>query len=278
MALLMPSTNKNFMALADEAADALFNKGTSLSQAVADIAIREKFTPEETKRLVEKANVVATVRMLRISTDKKATIDLAEYTEVLAKTHPVAEVTGQDPSTAPQETEDSEMQEKTAVLKENRRNAFMDLQDIFKVHGVEKTAGALNKPTSHVALFKKRRELEELKLQKSASEVKIKDAIDYIVSEFSKYNGPSFEKFASEALALHGRKATSVIKSIGNYLKCPVSLEKQAEYIVDDTTKLHKKLAEVCSGLSSLIEKDKNIATLRQDLESSWGSALRAGK
>ena len=265
----MPTTSKNFQELASEAADKLFDAGTSLDAAVAEVATREKLNPEEVRRLVEKTNVVATVKMLRASTDRKATIDLAEYETVLGKTHPTAEA--KQPDT---EVQEDSAQEKTAVLRENRRNAFMDLQDIFKLHGQTKVAGEYKRNMSHVAVFHKRRELEEAKLQKSACEMLVKDAIDFLASEFSKYNGPCFEKFATEAITLHGGTCLPILKSLAGYLRCPLTLNKTADYIVDDTTALHKKLAEVCTGVAKILACDAQVAKLSEDLRQSWSAAV----
>ena len=164
--------------------------------------------------------------MLRASTYRKATIALADYDSVIGATHPAA-VTDED-----FEDEEVPVQEKTAVLRENRRNAYMDLEAIFKMHGQVKTAQEYKRNTSHVSLFRKRRELEEAKMQKAACEIHVKDAIDYLASEFSKYNGPDFSKFAAEALALHGNKAKPVIASMSVYLRCKTDMDKVAEYTI----------------------------------------------
>lgn len=269
MALLMPSTSKNFVALADEAADELFNNGTTLSSAVADIAKREALNPEEVRRLVEKANVIATVRMLRISTDRKATIALAEVGDVLDLTHPAATTSDTESDGA----EPMPEQEKTAVLKEHRRNAFMDLEAIFRVHGQVKTAQEFKRNTAHVDIFKKRRALEEAKMKKVACEIRIKDSIDYLASEFSKYEGPDFEKFAAEVVALHGKKSAPVLASLAQYLRCKADLTKTADYIIDDTTKLHRKIAEVCTGLADILKQESTIATLSKELSDKWNEA-----
>lgn len=265
--LVLPTTNRDFTSLADEAADTLFRDGTNLTTSVADIAIREELNPTEVKRLTEKTNVIATVRMLKSSTDKKATIDLADYAEVMEKTHPKAEVA----------TVDSEPEhEKTAVLREYKKvNALMGLDQIFKLGGQIKTAQEYKRPDGHVEVFKLRKSVEELKLKKVATEAKIKDGIDYLASEFSKYNGPDFTKFAAEALAVQGAKCRPVLDSLANYIRCKYDHQKTAEYIVNDMTPLHQKLAQVCENLVTMIRQEHEIDATTAQLADKWAKALR---
>lgn len=272
MSLLLPTTNKNFQAMAERAADKLFSDGTPLNTSVADIAKELQLNPEELRRLVEKTNLVATVKLLTVSTDKKATLDLAEYEEVLNNTHPV--VSDQKPVEEEPAVEEAPVTEKTAGRGRRRVNAYDDFVTIFGLTGHEKTASALEKNKSHVSIFHKKRELEESKLAKAASEILAKDSLDWLASEFSRYNGPSFSKFAEEALALHGVKCTPIIKGLSGYLKCQVDMEKVASHIIDDTTAPHKKLAELCGHLEDLVAHDLKIISLKADLDSEWASAL----
>lgn len=261
----LPTTSKDFLTLADEVTDQFFKNGTPLNEGVAKVAIRAALNPEEVKRLVEKSNVVATVRMLRMSTDKKATIDLADYDAVIEKTHP-----SDDESYTEEPTH-----EKTAVLREERkrRNTYMDLMDVFKIHGQQKTASDSKKNTDHIAVFKLGKQVEELKLRKIATEAIVKDSIDFLASEFSKYNAPDFQKFASEAVALHGKVCLPVLDSLAAYVKCKYDLTKTAEYIIDDTTQMHVKLAEICTGLKALVWQDSVIKQASDALDRGWRAA-----
>ena len=273
MSIVLPSTTKDFALLAEEVADKLFKSGTPLTDGVSEVAMREGLNPTEVKRLTEKTNVLATVRMLRSSTDKKATIDLADYSEVMEKTHPVAETSSDD------EDEDNDMpdgQEKTAALRETRkRNAFADLQTIFNLHGHAKTASEYKKPTQHVAIFKIKKDLEELKQQKMAMEIKVKDGLDFLASEFSKYNGPDFGKFASEAIAVNGKKCLPVIDSLAAYTRCKYDNTKVASYIVNDTTSLHVKLASVCKSIVDIIAYENRVKALEETLAKTWEAAKK---
>ena len=91
--LILPATDVNFQALAENIAADFFAKGTPLCAGIVKTAKEHSFTPEEVRRLVEKTNTAASIHLLKTAEDKKSSFTLAQPELVLRQTHPAAEQT-----------------------------------------------------------------------------------------------------------------------------------------------------------------------------------------
>ena len=268
--MILPTTNINFGSLADQATSTFFNNpGTTLKEEVTKIAKQNNLNPEEIKRLVEHTNISTTKKVLASVKDRRAEFEVVDSKEVLASTHTNTE------------TEDPELNKEASILDDftkladTQTSAYEKASEVLASYseGLKKVAYA-QEVNSHKALlhtfFAMRKEKNELEMKKMASEINVKDNIDFLLSEFSKYYTPDFSKFANEAYTLHGETVRPIIASIQNYLDpkikvTPSSFEKVA-YVVDDTTKLLQKLAEVKDNLLNLVAINKRLFELNNKL------------
>ena len=256
--MILPQSSIPFDKLAEEASNELFSNGVALNDSVVKIAQRERLNPEEVKRLVEKANLCATLTMLKAASDKKAEIFLADPTEVLSATH---------------FSKDTDKKiEKTASTFSipNLRSQRM-LKDINLMPQYTKTASSLESKKSPRDFFVLTKKVEELSRQKVAEEIKVKDSLDYIISEFSKMRAPDFGKFAEEVYTIYGEPAIPVLTKIANITrdKLEPTLEKTAQ-MVDDSTPLMKKYASINTGLVNIIMLDSELSTTKQNITKFW--------
>lgn len=259
--MILPQTKVPFDQLASEASQALFTDGTPLNDSVVKIAQRESLNPEETKRLVEKTNTLATLTMLKAAADKKAEIFLAEADTVLDKTH-----------FAKPEVE------KTA----SASTSFFNIPDLrtldrikdVKLHpGIDKTAAAIPKKLTAKTAFTASQKIQELTQKKFAEEIKVKDSIDFIISEFSKMRAPDFGKFAEEVYTIYGEPSLGVLSKIAEITrdKMPDEMEKVAS-IIDDSTMLHKKYAQINQGIVNIIMLDNDLTSAKKEYLDFWNS------
>ena len=256
--LIMPSTDTNFQALAETIAEDFFTNGTPLNDGCIKTAKDNSFTPEEIKRLVEKTNTAASIRLLKTAADKKGTFNLASTETVLASTH----------------TENSEATEKTASyngLGAIKAQKSVDLFAAFGVTGAEKTASENESVDATRYVFSLRKSLEEKRQEKIALELSVQDKIDGLVSRYSVWNGPDFKKFAAESLAVYGHLAEPVICGIAKYLGINEQIEKIAsDEVVDDRSQDMQDMRFVCDGLASLVKLGSEIDEISSALEYYW--------
>ena len=259
--MILPQSTIQFDKLAEEAASALFSKGTALNQSVVKIAQREQLNPEEVKRLVEKTNLHATLTMLKAATDKRAEIFLADPETVLGLTH---------------YSKDAPAQEKTA-------SEFFSIPDLrlkarvenVKLHpGITKSASNITRGLSPRESFILTKKVEELSQKKMAAEIKVKDSLDFIISEFSKMRAPDFSKFAEEVYTIYGEPSIPVLQKIAGITrdKLDPSLTKLSS-VVDDSTTLLKKYADINTGLVNIVILDSELTQTKQDLTRFWNNA-----
>lgn len=257
--MILPQSKVQFDKLAEEASGELFSNGVALNQSVVKIAQREKLNPEEVKRLVEKTNLHATLTMLKAASDKRAEIFLADPEEVLKETHfnkeepPVVKVAS------------------TNFSIPNLRIASIT-KDVKLHPGIDKTATTDASKLSPKQSFTLTKKIEELSRKKVAEEIKVKDSLDFIISEFSKMRAPDFSKFAEEVYTIYGEPAVPVLHKISKITRDSFTekLEKLAT-LVDDTTPLLKKYAEINSGLVNIIIIDSEITQNKKELSDFWG-------
>lgn len=257
----MPATDKNFKGLAEQAVEKCLSGGETLEDSVVSIAKKNLLNPEEVKRLVEKSNLLMSLRHLR-SENKKASFALVDYASVLSRTHPT------------DNTESDHVESKStktaSILPRTRTRHTVEA---FKVAEMCKHAAASNPYTSR-DVFTLRKAIEEAKLEKAACELRVQDRIDWLASEFSRSNAPDFSKFASESVALYGQVAEPVVSGLANYLGVKGNLEKVAG-IIDNTTPLLGAMKEVCTGVKNLVKQASQLSTLQKELSWCYKEALK---
>lgn len=255
--MFLPKTTIDFDKIASMAAAEFFTNKTPLTDTVAKLAAANNLNPSECRRLTEKANTQAVLRLLQSSKDKKSEIELANPEAVLIRTH---------------NTETTPAQVKTASFSfpETRRKPLQASFGVF-----EKMASTLaQEPVKkQIPLATQRmllaNEKGRLSVEKLKQETKAKDGLDFLISEFSKYRGPNFSSFAREAKALHGAKVVPVLKAMSSALGEKLSLDKVAG-VIDDTTQLHSVCTSVIGSLVKLAEVEQQLGTVSRCLESKY--------
>ena len=259
--LIMPTTDVNFQALAENITNDFFSNGTPLADGIVKVAKEHEFTPEEVTRLVEKTNTAASIHLLKTAEDKKATFTLAQLELVLQQTHPASDTPI----------------EKTASVykgiphtKKLRTHAAMEKAASEAV--TEKNANDYSEPvTIEQAVFTLNKAIDEKRMQKIALEQAVQDKIDYLASEFNTWHGPSFSKYASDCQAVYGNKCLPVLEGLAKYLR--TTLEKTAsDEIVDDRTELMQAMKTICNGLTDLVKLGSEIGDLEKKLGIVWKS------
>lgn len=247
--LIMPSSDINFQALAENVVKGFFVDGIPLSDGVVKVAREQSLTPEEIKRLVEKANTAASLHLLKTAEDKKGTFALAQTEMILQQTHPAR---------------DEEAEEKTASV-----YTGLPIQKQLKTRPVMEKAASVQQDDSCpdiTTVFTLRKALDEHKLQKVALEQKIQERIDYLASEFNTWNGPDFAKFAAECMAVYGSVCIPVVQGLARYLRVEgPDLEKAAadlDDVIDDTTPHMEAMRQICHGLGESVKLARDIAEL----------------
>lgn len=257
--LIMPATDVNFQALAENIANDFFSNGTPLSDGIVKTAKEHGFTPEEVTRLVEKTNTAASIHLLKTAEDKKGTFTLAQLGMVLRETHPTEEA------------------EKTASVYTGIPHTRRSETALEKAASVAEPVSYDEPVTAAQAVFTLRRALDEKKLEKLALEQKVQDGIDYLASEFNTWNGPDFSKYAAECRRVYGRKCEPVLQGLSRYLRADLTKTAGCDDIVDDTTPNMQAMRNICSGLENLIKLGSEIGKLEARLDTVW-QALRSRK
>jgi hypothetical protein len=283
--MFLEQTQRNFDGLAEEAASNFFSKGTNLSDSIVTIAKREKLNPMEIQRLVEKSNTAATLKLLRISTDKKAEFEVAVYEDVIKKIYPEKK-TESPVSKGNSEYEKSSPNSKKEVEKvaSEKLSTTKSYSEIYGTSlpntrkKLDKTANAniptvpltkiaeKKEPSMATKIFKLSKDIEETVQRKVACELKIQDNAERIISDFSMYNAPSFSKFANEVYTSLGNAAIPLLKGIADSLKEDTNFQKIASGYVDDTSKAFKMFKEAQESLVELVSLQKDITHKKQEL------------
>lgn len=257
--MFLETTKRDFDRLAERATNQFLTQTDDLSGSVAAIAKSEKLNPTEIQRLVEKANTAATVKLLRISKDKKMEFSLADYDKVMAEVYGEKQETPEDPAV-----------EKTAgfipTSFPDRRKAVA-LKDAA-LPTLAKTASA-PKEYPRKQVFVLERKKEELLQKRAAAERSIQDHADFLVSEFSRMRGPDFGKFASEAYTMYGEPATPLLHELARVIREPQELCKVAG-LIDDTSVVHKRFHAGQQDLILLTKIAEELEQVRKDLDKAW--------
>lgn len=245
--MILQTTPIDFDKLADETVSTFYNDGTPLSDAITKVAMRECLNPEEIKRLVERSNTGAVLRLLKVATDKKAEIDLADPEEVLKNTH------------APTQPKDVVKEASDFSIPDLRPSKLdINLKSFIKIAEKEEPG----KPIGAVEFFKLEKRAHELLNRKTSLELSIQRDLDYLVSEFSKQNPPDFQKFASEALTLH-EGSQYILTKLASLIEESAEFEKTAE-IIDDTQPLLIKMGSLLDQIDKLLEVNRDYQETKE--------------
>lgn len=257
--LILESTSKNFQSLADRITDEFYENNRDLLGKVIEVAQSEELNPEEIRRLVEKTNTYAVVKLLKNSKDKKATLPLVDHKAVLDATHPEEreEEAGSQVKTAFEipETRKDRRLEKVAfpTLEEQKEERVKILPQIFSTE----------------------KELNKIASDKTRLENAIQDNVDYIVSEFYKWNSPDFSKFASEAYTLKGDASKPVLAKMAEYLSVDVDYDTLP--YVDDSKDILVKFAQIIDGIEKLSTLEVKKQDCQDKLNELWEQAKANG-
>lgn len=263
--MFMSSTLKDFDKLADEVVSSFLNDSVPISAGIVKVAARDELNPEEIKRLVEKSNTNAAIKLIKVSTEGSVEFDLADYSKILKETH-------SDSVDTPEESVTSETStEKIAMIN------TMDKEDVFSIvfpkKAVEKVA---SDPLTMNKVFKGKLRGEILGRKKVALELKFKKCADTLLGEFNNLYAPDFQKFACEAYTLFGNTALPILEALASDVREPKEFSKVA-YIIDDVSnkqlnlfkEAHTTLTDICS---IIVE----IADSKTEVKEAW-SEIRRG-
>lgn len=280
--LIMPTTTTDFQALADGIVNDFFSEHVPLADGIAKVAVAREFTPEEVTRLTEKTNMAASLFFLKTAADKKATFTLASVEDVLRKTHVSRDEDDTTKmasiSTAWRLAQDSPY--KGLPVKNGKE---VDLQLIFPCGHTKAASSVREKNAALRDIFSLKKQLEELKQEKLAEELTVQDGIDFLAAEFHVWNGPDFDKFASDSLIVCGETARPVIDGLASYLRIPCQeIEKRAaensDDHVDDTSPHMQVMAGICTGIRKIVKLADDIGTLEHSLAARWKAAKEGAR
>lgn len=251
--MFLKKTLIDFEKIADQAVSSFFTQQIPLTNAVAKLAESTSLNPEECTRLTQKANTLAVLRVLQNSGDKKAEI-------LLADPDGVKELLFSKKEEAP-------AQEKTVSFHfpTTRKSSAAFADYLFEKRAEAMPAQVQKQPSLATKKMLLANERNRLNVEKLKEETKAKDGLDFLISEFSKYKGPSFQTFAAEAQALHGNKVVPVLKAMAKALKEKMPMAKEAG-IFDDRGQLHSVCKGVLDSLAKLSHVEKDIFQVNQCL------------
>ena len=255
--LVMQTTHIPFQDLAGKIAKDFLEKGASLEDGIVAVAKQRSLKPEEVKRLVEKSNTAASILYLKNSEDKKGSFALAKKDEVLRRTHPAAE-TG---DAADEDAREAAVAERTG-LPESRKVASFKAE--AEPRSIEKQAAHKDALTVHDVLAAHAR-VDELRQLKVAAAMGLEDILHDIIREYQYKDASELSKLASEAAALYGDGAMALLKTAADYLRMPLTLEKDA-CIIDDSTKPMRMLKQAEDLLASMPKIAQALSSLEQAL------------
>ena len=264
-----PTNTPDFDKLADDISNDFLESGIPLNEGIKGVAIRSQLNPEQIRRLVEKTNTLATVKVIKSAMDKRAEFTLADSAIILADTHGSLEDTEGTAKTA-EDTDGIPMS-----LPDCRKKEY---SDSFLKLAASYTSGEQSRPKHDkniVEIFRLENEATGILNAKIACELQVQDNIDFIISEFSVWNAPDFSKFANEAITVYGDSLAPVLAKIAEYISEPVNFCKVA-YVVDDSDLLIKKAGDILSGLRQLIYIDKKLTATKVALDNTWTSTKAA--
>lgn len=258
--LILPVTEVNFQAYADNIAGDFFGNGTPLTDGIVKVAKDMDFTPEEVKRLVEKTNTAASLHLLKSASDRKATFTLAKLEQVLQRVFPA----------------DEEPLAKTASVYTGIPVTRTAAKNFIKAAAEEpaRQPAACSDIDGFAALSTVNRELDDRRLEKIARECAVQDKIDSLCQLFIKRDISQFHKFASECAAIYGEKCFPVLGGIAGYLRVPLN-KTAAAGLVDDTSSEFGMVREICDGLGRIIKLGEEIGHLEKLANGIWEGAKK---
>lgn len=262
--LIMPSTDVNFQAYAENIVADFFGKSVPLSDGIVKVAKEHEFTPEEVKRLLEKTNTAASIHLLKTASDKKQSFTLANLDLVLSQTHPDDDIRIEKTASVYQGLPDTRTKH-TPFKKEASANDCKCASEKTEIDGMK-------------ALFVTRQEIDSRVMEKMALEGKINSHLEKLATNFNTWNGPDFSKFASEATALYGKSARPALDGLAKYLNIPLKKIASINGFVDDRSENLKSMGEIVKGLSRLVKLSSEIDALASIRDNIWKGLKLASK
>lgn len=262
--ILLPSNSIDFKALAVKVADEHSSTGKSIEDCLVEASDDKNLTPEEVKRLVEKTNTELSLRHLR-GDNKKDSFELANSKDVLARTHSISQ---DDKDGDPDgEEKDADIEKTGSLLPHTRKSRHHRVTDIFPRVGQMKTAE--QKVFRSSDYFALKREYEDAKLRKVATESRLLDNLSWLVGALQKRNALDFGKFASEALLTCGMDACPVLDHLARAACLKEEPKLAYEKVVDDTSEYMHRMINICTDLHVLTKQAERLKRFEKVLDAS---------
>jgi len=265
--MFLQSNQKNFDKLAEEVVTDFLTQATPLSDAIVKLADTNMLKPEEVRRVVEKANTLATIRLIKSARDGDLTFDLADPDKVLGRTHPegTTEPLTQEPPSAIQK-------EAMPNTLKTRADGYRYLDELRSQTKVAET----NSTPNLKEIFRLKNKGETLGRQKVAAELAFRKSVDSLLGDFNNLYGPDFSKFANEAHTIYGEDATPLLEAIAENVKVPAEFSKVA-YVIDDVTnEQHKLFKTAQTAVMDVARLTSEITTTKAALADAWKAVREA--
>lgn len=263
--ILLPSNSIDFKALAVKVADEHSSTGKSIEDCLVEAAEDKSLTPEEVKRLVEKTNTELSLRHLR-GDNKKDSFELANSGDVLVRTHGTSHG-NKDDGDLDGEEKDADIEKTGSMLPHTRKSRHHHVKDIFPRVGQMKIAE--QKVFRSSDYFALKREYEDAKLRKVATESRLLDNLSWLVGALQKRDAPDFGKFASEALLTCGMDACPVLDHLARAACLKEEPKLAYEKVVDDTSEYMHRMINICTDLHVLTKQAERLKRFEKVLAAS---------
>lgn len=270
---MRPLRIEDFEKLAKRIVAEHLGKNTPVIDNVVKVAEEMGLNPNQVKNLVQLANKMTHLALFERKNDGDKIIDFSpiDPDDVLRKLYPEGEP----------EEDVASVCEPDAV--DRITDLLGDLPSSLDGTDVSETLPEENNeaadpdgtpyPTSpnrrSVLVIKIRKVAEELESKKLGAAWEYREELDKIASDFAKLNGPSYEEFEKDALAVRGRSAIPVLSDIRNCLKLPgiktVVLEKTAR-VVDTDTPLMRRFDELVKLSNQYDDCEAAVAYLKKEV------------
>jgi hypothetical protein len=267
--MFLQSNQKNFDKFAEDVVTDFLTQATPLSDAIVKLADTNMLKPEEVKRVVEKANTLATIRLIKTAQNGDLTFDLADPDKVLGRTHPEgtpgAPVVEPTPSTIQKEAMPNTLK--------TRADGYRYLDEL---RSQPKVAEANSHAPNLKEIFRLKHKGETLGRQKVAAELAFRKSVDSLLGDFNNLYGPDFSKFANEAHTIYGEDATPLLGAIAENVKAPTEFSKVA-YVIDDVNNEQHKLFKVAqTAVMDVTRLTTEITETKAALADAWKAVREA--
>lgn len=260
--MFLETTSRNFEALAQVVTNEFMTSGTPLDDGISKVAQQENLTPIELERLVQKANTAAALKLLKASKDKKVEFDLADYDKIMRQIYDDEPSTSKGSPELKKEASQTHTGFTSWELPYTRRESRVATTELPTL---TKTAKSEDKAhTLYTHLLRANKVVEEGLTKQAALEAKFNRLTEDLVSEFYKYQGPSFSKFANETYTMYGDVAKPLLQALGKAVRAPSEELTKVAALIDDTSFVHTKFAAAQDTLKTLVEHGDKVRESRE--------------